>query len=204
MEQMRVNLTDLADPAERADALQSLKTIASSYSDWPRLSSEEKAQRQAEGKAAFEASGEGKKYADHLRWTQMPQDDRNDAITQLVRSCTTDTLDLSGKNAALGHPSGCRALCEAMLANTTITSLNVSGSSVGKAGMEELMPMLTGPRGDLLVEVDISANGIIGGGGQGLIDQVVGCGKGFEVVMEGTGQLLLRKAAGGTGPSHAE
>ena len=97
----------------------------------------------------------------------MPQDDRNDAITQLVRSCTTDTLDLSGKMAALGHPSGCLALCEAMLANTTITSLNVGGSSVGKAGMEELMPMLTGPRGDLLVEVDISGNGIIGGGGQG-------------------------------------
>ena len=136
----------------------------------------------------------------------MPQDDRNDAITQLVRSCTTDTLDLSGKGIALGHPSGCLALCEAMLANTTITSLNVGRSSVGKAGMEELMPMLTGPRGDLLVEVDISGNGIIGGGGQGLIDQVVGCGKGFEVVRgeEGTGQLLLRKAAGGTGPSHAE
>ena len=47
------------------------------------------------------------------------------------------------------------------------------------------------------MEVDISGNGIIGGGGQGLIDQVVGCGKGFEVVTgeKGTGQLVLRKAA---------
>ena len=53
------------------------------------------------------------------------------------------------------------------------------------------------------MEVDISANGIIGGGGQGLIDQVVGCGKGFEVVKEeGTGQLVLRKAVCETGPSH--
>jgi hypothetical protein len=125
----------------------------------------------------------------------MPQDDRNGAITELVRSCTVEVLDLSGKTAALGHPTGCRALCEAMLANTSITFLNVSASSVGKAGMEELMPLLTGPRGDTLLEVDISGNGIIGGGGQGLIDQVVACGKGFEVVHNpGIGQLVLRKA----------
>ena len=33
------------------------------------------------------------------------------------------------------------------------------------------------------------------GGGQGLIDQVVGCGKGFEVAEGGApGQLVLRKA----------
>ena len=57
------------------------------------------------------------------------------------------------------------------------------------------MPMLTGFRGDTLVEVDLSANGILSSGGQGLIDQVVGCGKGFEVAKGGApGQLVLRKA----------
>jgi hypothetical protein len=62
--------------------------------------------------------------------------------------------------------------------------------------MEELMPMLTGPRGDTLVEVDISSNGIIGGGGPGLVDQVVACGKGFEVVRTVTA-LVLRKVTAG-------
>jgi hypothetical protein len=139
------------------------------------------------------------KYKQHdLPWTLLSQTERNAAITELVQTCTADALDLSGKIAALSHPSGCRALCEAVQANTTITSLNVGGSSVGKGGMEELMPMLTGPRGDTLVEVDISSNGIIGGGGQGLVDQVVACGKGFEVVMGGgAGQLVLRKVTAG-------
>ena len=74
-----------------------------------------------------------------------------------------------------------------------------------KSDWLQMMPMLTGFRGDTLVEVDLSANGILSSGGQGLIDQVVGCGKGFEVVHNpGIGQLVLRKAAGGTGPSHAE
>jgi hypothetical protein len=65
---MDIYLTDLADSDERAGALKRLKNIASSSSDWPRLSLEEKAQRQAKGKAAFDASDEGKKYASQIAW----------------------------------------------------------------------------------------------------------------------------------------
>jgi hypothetical protein len=67
MEQIRLKLINLADPAKRAGSLKSLKTIASS-SDWSRLSFEQKAQRQAEGKAAFEASDAGREYADTVAW----------------------------------------------------------------------------------------------------------------------------------------
>jgi hypothetical protein len=63
MVQMRLSLVDLADHAKRAGALKRLHSTASSSSDWGRLSSKEKAGRQAEGRAAFEASEEGRRYA---------------------------------------------------------------------------------------------------------------------------------------------
>ena len=56
-----------------------------------------------------------------------------------------------------------------------VSELNLSGCSVGKRGMEVLAPWLCDPNCPV-TKVDLSGNGIIGGGGQGLIDQVVAAG----------------------------
>lgn len=123
--------------------------------------------------------------------------ERAERVSKLVSSCDGEMLDLSGRSGLLKHPHAAQALCSAMLDNRSITSLNVSDCSLGKAGFEALMPMLTGAGAESLVEVNLTGNGIIGDGGQSLVDEVVlNANNGFELTAQlesHSSCLILRK-----------
>lgn len=73
-------------------------------------------------------------------------------------NCCLETLVIKGN--ALG-PKGTNAISSSLVANTTLTSLNISNNNIGDAGMSHLSDALTMNN---LKELDISFNGVTSAG----------------------------------------
>jgi hypothetical protein len=168
-----ISMLELENGAYQAS--QELVRLQAMCCQWGLLSEESKADSQSKGRAFFDA--ELQQCAEVVRTE--------------VESCSSATLDLSGK---VLHRCGCIALIEALNANTTVTEIDLEHCRVMSAGMKELVALLTGSRGDSIQAVNLSCNMIVGTGGQHLLDEVV-ASTSFEqtAVDKDQGSLWLRK-----------
>ena len=129
---------------------------------------------------------------------EKPKDKSNEAVVEVICNAMTkqdSTVDSSAFKVAMlqAFENPVQALADGLKANTSVQQLNVSSNDLKKEGMAALKELLL--TSATLAEINLSANGIIGDGGQPILDQVV-AETSFKWIQDEPGVeacLILRK-----------